>query len=39
MNFRYMPELGWPLGYPFALGLVVASALLPLVWFKWRGWM
>jgi magnesium transporter len=39
MNFRYMPELTWPLGYPFALLLIVASALLPLVWFRWRGWI
>jgi magnesium transporter len=39
MNFRYMPELGWPLGYPFALALIVASGLLPLGWLKWRGWM
>jgi magnesium transporter len=39
MNFRYMPELSWPLGYPYALGLIVVSGLLPLVWMKWRGWM
>jgi magnesium transporter len=39
MNFHEMPELGWPLGYPMALGLIVVTALLPLVWFKKRGWM
>ena len=39
MNFRSMPELGWPLGYPMALGLIVVSALVPLWWFKRRGWM
>lgn len=39
MNFRYMPELAWPLGYPFALGLIVVSGLIPVAWFKWRGWM
>jgi magnesium transporter len=39
MNFHVMPELGWPLGYPMALGLIVVSGLLPLVWFKRRGWM
>jgi magnesium transporter len=39
MNFRAMPELNMPFGYPMALGLIVVSALLPLVWFKRRGWM
>lgn len=39
MNFKFMPELAWHLGYPFALGLCIISAVLPLVWFKWRGWM
>ena len=39
MNFRVMPELRWSLGYPMALALIVVSALLPLWWFKRRGWM
>jgi magnesium transporter len=39
MNFHLMPELSWPLGYPMALVLIVVSALIPLVWFKKRGWM
>jgi magnesium transporter len=39
MNFQRMPEITWPFGYPFALALIVASGLLPLGWFKWRGWM
>jgi magnesium transporter len=39
MNFHAMPELSWPWGYPFALGLIVVTALLPLLWFKRRGWM
>jgi magnesium transporter len=39
MNFRHMPELEWPLGYPFAVALIVASALVPIAWFKWRGWI
>ena len=39
MNFQHMPELSWTLGYPFALLLIVLSALVPLGWFKWRGWM
>ena len=39
MNFRYMPELGWRLGYPYALALVALSIVLPLLWFKWRDWL
>lgn len=39
MNFRYMPELEWPHGYPMALLLALVSALLPLIWFKWRDWI
>jgi magnesium transporter len=38
MNFKYMPELDWAWGYPYGLVLVAISALLPLIWFKWRGW-
>jgi len=39
MNFKNMPELNWHFGYPFALGLIVVSGLIPYVWLKWRGWM
>ncbi|TPG42543.1 magnesium transporter [Sphingomonas koreensis] len=39
MNFRYMPELTWRLGYPYALALCLASIILPLLWFKWRDWI
>jgi len=39
MNFEVMPELGWALGYPFALGLMVLSAVLPYLYFKKRGWL
>jgi magnesium transporter len=38
MNFHYMPELSWHLGYPFGLGLIAVSTIVPIVWFKWRGW-
>ena len=38
MNFRHMPELGWRLGYPFALGLMLAAAGL-YVAFKRKGWL
>lgn len=39
MNFEHMPELGWLYGYPFALGLIVAAAVLPMLILKWRGWI
>jgi magnesium transporter len=39
MNFQHMPELDWAWGYPLALLVIVASALAPIAWFKWRGWM
>ena len=39
MNFEHMPELGWPLGYPLALALMVASAILPYGYFKRRRWL
>jgi Mg2+ and Co2+ transporters len=39
MNFKFMPELSWPWGYPFALALCVVSTLIPYLWFKWRKWV
>ena len=39
MNFRYMPEVDWAGGYPFALTLMVASALGPMWYFRKRGWL
>lgn len=38
MNFHHMPELSWPIGYPIALGLMIASAVVPIMWFRKRGW-
>lgn len=39
MNFEAMPELDWAWGYPFALGLMILSAVLPIWYFKRRGWL
>lgn len=39
MNFTHMPELGWEGGYPWALFLMVVSAILPFAYFKRRGWL
>ena len=38
MNFHYMPELSWRYGYPYGLGLIALSILVPILWFKRRGW-
>ena len=38
MNFRFMPELSWTYGYAWGLGLILLSIILPVAWFKWRGW-
>lgn len=39
MNFDIMPELHWKIGYPLALAAMAASAILPYLVFKWRGWL
>jgi magnesium transporter len=39
MNFDLMPELHWPHGYLLALGLMVVSALVPLIYFRRKGWL
>ncbi|MBL6082625.1 hypothetical protein JMJ56_32185 [Belnapia sp. T18] len=42
MNFEHMPELSWAFGYPFALLLMIASAVVPTIGssivagFDWR---
>jgi magnesium transporter len=39
MNFEFMPELAYSWGYPVALGLMVASAVLSWAVFRWKGWL
>jgi magnesium transporter len=39
MNFKHMPELEWTFGYPYAVGLMICSAILPFVIFKWKKWL
>ncbi len=34
-----MPELDWYFGYPFALGLMAATAIGLLLFFRHRGWL
>jgi len=39
MNFKNMPELDWLFGYPMALVIMLVVAVLPYLFFKWRGWL
>ncbi len=38
MNFHNMHEYDWAYGYQWGLFLIVLSTVLPIAWFKWRGW-
>ncbi|HCL38311.1 MULTISPECIES: magnesium/cobalt transporter CorA [Marinobacter] len=39
MNFEYMPELKWLLGYPWAICLMIISGIAPYWYFKRKGWL
>ncbi|HPI80524.1 MAG TPA: CorA family divalent cation transporter [Cyclobacteriaceae bacterium] len=39
MNFAFMPELRWPYGYFYAMGLMVLVTLVIYLWFKKKGWL
>ncbi|MDX1922372.1 MAG: magnesium transporter CorA family protein [Alphaproteobacteria bacterium] len=39
MNFEWMPELKWHFGYPATITLMVLSAILPFVYFKFKKWL
>jgi magnesium transporter len=39
MNFKNIPEYDWAWGYQWSLALIVISAILPLIWFKWKDWI
>ena len=39
MNFEFMPELKFAFGYPMAIGLMILAGLIPLVYFKRKGWL
>jgi magnesium transporter len=34
-----MPELGWRLGYPLVLAVMLAVSLAIFTWFRQRGWL
>lgn len=39
MNFHVMPELDWNYGYAFALVGMLISAVIPFLFFRWKGWL
>ena len=39
MNFHFMPELDWHLGYPLAILTMILSAIVPFFIFRWKGWL
>jgi magnesium transporter len=39
MNFKHMPELDWPMGYPMALVIMLLAAIVPYMYFKWKKWL
>ena len=38
MNFDFMPELSWTLGYPLALGVMALSLVALFIYFRRIGW-
>ena len=39
MNFKDMPELNWAHGYAFGWAMIVVSIVVPLIWFRVKGWL
>jgi magnesium transporter len=39
MNFKNMPEYDWAYGYQYGLGLVLLSIVIPIIWFRVKGWI
>jgi magnesium transporter len=39
MNFKSIPEYDWAWGYPYCLGLIVMTVIIPLLIFRWRKWI
>ena len=39
MNFEYMPELGFRMGYPLLLVAMVVVAIAMVAYFRYRGWL
>ena len=39
MNFDIMPELHWTYGYPLAIVTMIITAVIPFMFFRWKGWL
>ena len=39
MNFKNIHEYDWAYGYQYGLTLIFLSAVIPLLWFKRKGWI
>lgn len=39
MNFKFMPELDWKLGYIFSIGLMLVSSISVLIYFRRKKWL
>ena len=39
MNFKGIPEYDWAWGYPYSLGVIVLTVIIPLLIFRWRKWI
>jgi magnesium transporter len=39
MNFDSIPELHFTWGYEYAVVLMIASAMVPMWYFRRRGWL
>jgi magnesium transporter len=39
MNFKYMPELESPLGYPLVIAVSIAIIVVSLIYFKYKKWL
>jgi len=39
MNFHHMPELDWSFGYPLALAVMLAVAVGPIIYLRYKEWL
>ncbi len=39
MNFKNMPEYDWVYGYQYGWAMILLSVVIPLIWFRVKGWI